>query len=137
MNGRLTPWLCLLALVLTTAIAVPLSSAQSVPCAAITRNPQALDALLSTHSKATDSEASTVLSIGELEHLRFNPIVIQPGDALYVEYRGESFDLAAHLANGDVIAFDSATKARSDQWRKGIFALDMFHVDLNQQLVRL
>lgn len=134
MNGRLTPWLCLFALLL--AIAVPVSPAQSIPCAAITRNPQALDALLATYSKATDSESSTVLTIAELEHLRFN-IVIQPGDALYVEYRGEPFDLTGHLANGDLIFFDSASKARLDQWRKGIYPLDMFAADLNQALIRL
>ncbi|HEY6347773.1 MAG TPA: RHS repeat-associated core domain-containing protein [Candidatus Angelobacter sp.] len=63
--------------------------------------------------------------------------MIQPGDALYVEYRGEPFDLTAHLANGDVIGFDSASKARPDQWRKGIYPLDMFGRNLNQKLVGL
>jgi RHS repeat-associated protein len=128
---------CLLLLVFAAVIAVPGSLAQSVPCAAITRNPQALDALLDAYSRATDSDSSTILTINELEHLHFNPIVIQPGDALYVEYRGEPFDLTGHLANGDLIFFDSASKARPDQWRKGIYPLDMFGVDLNQRLVQL
>ncbi|HEY6252020.1 MAG TPA: RHS repeat-associated core domain-containing protein [Candidatus Angelobacter sp.] len=134
---RISPLLFLFTLVFIFPPSVPFAAAQTVPCAAITRNPQALDALLDSYSKATDSDSSTILTIAALEHLRFSPIAIQPGDTLYVEYRGEPFDLKAHLANGDVIDFDSASEARPDQWRKGIYPLDMFRRSLDQKLIQL
>ncbi|HEY6350542.1 MAG TPA: RHS repeat-associated core domain-containing protein [Candidatus Angelobacter sp.] len=125
-----------LALAVALLISAPLTRAQSVPCAAITRNPKALDALLNSYQKDADADSGNTITIGALEAFRFNPIVIQPGDALYLEYQGEPFDLKAHLANGDVIDFDSASQARPDQWRKGIYPLDMFGRSLNQKLIQ-
>lgn len=133
-----TPRSCLLPTLALTLFASTLPGrAQSVPCAAITRNPHVLDALLNSRSTAADSDSAPIITISRLQQLHFNPIAIQPGDALYVEYRGEPFDLTAHLANGDVIGFDSAVKARPDQWRKGVYPLDMFGRSLDQKLIRL
>lgn len=136
MNFRMSPWLAFLA-VLSAFLTVSFSAAQSVPCAAATRNPQVLDRLLNSHSTAADSDSAKIITISGLQHLRFNPITIQPGDAIYVEYRGEPFDLTAHLANGDVIGFDSASRAQPDQWRRGIYPLDMFGRGLDQKLIQL
>jgi len=72
-----------------------------------------------------------------LERLQFSPIVIQPGDALYIEYRGRDFTIDADFANGDRTAFDSSPQGSYEQWRKGILPLDVFRAALRQRLVRL
>lgn len=114
------------------------SNAQSVPCYAITRNPLVLEALLDSHSQDTDSDLQdATINAAELEHLQFNPIVIQPGDALYMEYRGKNFTVDADFASGERTAFDSSPRGSYEQWRKGILPLDMFREALNQRLVRL
>lgn len=115
------------------------SRAQSIPCAAITRNPQVLESLLDSHSKE-DADADLqddTINAAQLEHLKFSPIVIQPGDALYVEYRGRDFTVDADFTSGDRTAFDSSPKGSYEQWRKGILPLDMFPEALSQRLVRL
>lgn len=113
-------------------------NAQSVPCYAITRNPLVLEALLDSHSQDTDSDLQdATINAAELEHLQFNPIVIQPGDALYMEYRGKDFTVDANFASGERTAFDSSPKGSYEQWRKGILPLDMFREALSQRLVRL
>src|SRR6185437_3693149 len=91
--------------------------AQSVPCAAITRNPLVLEALLDSHSKDSGSDLQDgTINAAQLEHLQFGPIVIQPGDALYVEYRGRDFTVNAGFANGDRTEFDSSPKGSYEQW---------------------
>ena len=59
-------------------------NAQSVPCAAITRNPLVLEALLDAHSQDAGPDVlDDTINTAQLERLQFSPIVIQPGDALY------------------------------------------------------
>lgn len=112
--------------------------AQSVPCAAITRNPLVLEALLDSHSKEAGSNLQDeTINAAQLGRLRFSPIIIQPGDALYVEYRGRDFVIKADFASGERTEFDSSPKGSYDQWRKGILPLDMFRAALNQRLIRL
>jgi len=114
----------LLPLVLLSAIAGH-SSAQ-VPCSSITRNPRVLQVLLD-HQLAAEGEPQAIepeLSPTELTLLRFSPLLVQEGDALYVEYRGTQFTLSAEYASGDVTAFDAPPRASNDQWRKGILLLD-------------
>jgi hypothetical protein len=102
-------------------------NAQSVPCAAITRNPLVLEALLDSHSKDSDSDLQDdTIDAAQLERLQFNAIVIQPGDALYMEYRGKDFTIDADFASGERTAFDSSPKGNYQQWRKGVLPLDMF-----------
>ena len=113
-------------------------SGQSVPCAAITRNPQVLEALLDSHSQNADADfADYTIHAAQLERLQFSPIVIQPGDALYMEYRGRDFTVDAEFASGEGTAFDSSPKGSYEQWRRGILPLDMFREALSQRLVRL
>jgi len=113
-------------------------NAQSVPCAAITRNPLVLEALLDSHSKDSDSDLQDdTINAAQLERLQFNAIVIQPGDALYMEYRGKDFRIDADFASGERTAFDSSPKGNYEQWRKGVLPLDIFRGALNQRLVRL
>jgi RHS repeat-associated protein len=113
-------------------------NAQSVPCAAITRNPLVLEALLDSHSDDSEPDLHDgTISAAQLGRLQFRPIFIQPGDALYVEYRGRDFTVNADFTSGDRTAFDSSPKGSYDQWRKGILPLDMFRAALNQRLVRL
>ena len=113
-------------------------NAQSVPCYAITRNPLVLEALLDSHSQDTDSDLEDdTINAAQLEHLQFTPIVIQPGDALYLEYRGRDFTVDANFASDERTAFDSSPKGSYEQWRKGILPLDMFREALSQRLVRL
>jgi RHS repeat-associated protein len=115
-----------------------LGNAQSVPCYAITRNPLVLEALLDSHSQDTDSDLQDdTINAAQLEHLQFSPIFIQPGDALYMEYRGRDFTVDADFASGERTAFDSSPKGSYEQWRKGILPLDMFREALSQQLIRL
>jgi RHS repeat-associated protein len=115
-----------------------LGNAQSVPCYAITRNPLVLEALLDSHSQDTDSDLEDdTINAAQLEHLQFTPIVIQPGDALYLEYRGRDFTVDANFASGERTAFDSSPKGSYEQWRKGILPLDMFREALSQRLIRL
>ena len=98
-----------------------------------------LEALLDSHSK-DDADADLqddTINAAQLEHLRFSPIVIQPGDALYVEYRGRDFTVSADFASGERTAFDSSPKGSYEQWRKGILPLDMFREALSQRLIRL
>ncbi len=112
--------------------------AQSVPCSAITRNPLVLEALLDSHSKDSDSDLQDdTINAAQLERLQFNAIVIQPGDALYMEYRGKDFTIDADFASGERTEFNSSPKGNYEQWRKGILPLDMFRGALNQRLVRL
>jgi hypothetical protein len=119
------------------AARLPLN-AQSVPCSAITRNPLVLESLLDSHSNDTDSDLrDDTISAAQLERLQFSPIVIQPGDALYVEYRGRDFVVNADFASGERTAFESSPKGSSEQWRKGILPLDMFREALSQRLIRL
>src|SRR2546423_4240624 len=102
-------------------------AAQSIPCSAITRNPLVLEALLDSHSKDADADLEDdTINAAQLEHLQFNPIVIQPGDALYMEYRGRDFTVNAGFASGERTEFDSSAKGSYEQWRKGILPLDMF-----------
>jgi RHS repeat-associated protein len=115
-------------------------SAQSVPCAAITQNPQVLKVLIDSHSEAEESQSSMqpdAINAAHLDHLRFAPVAIRPGDALYVEYRGKGFTINAKFASGDFTAFDAPPRASNEQWRKGILPLDLFHAGLEQRLVRL
>jgi RHS repeat-associated protein len=114
------------------------ANAQSVPCAAITRNPQVLEALLDSHSNdAEEGRDEGTITVAGIEHLHFNAISIQPGDALYVEYRGRDFTVTADFASGEMIAFDASPKGSYEQWRKGILPLDIFHAALQQRLTRL
>jgi hypothetical protein len=69
--------------------------------------------------------------------LQFGPIVIQSGDALYVEYRGRDFTVNADFASGEKTEFDSSPKGSYEQWRKGVLPLDVFRGALNQRVVRL
>ena len=91
-------------------------NAQTVPCSAITRNPLVLEALLDAHSndEGADPEDGTI-NAAQLEHLQFSPIVIQPGDALYVEYEGRDFTVEANFASGEKTAFDSSPKGGYEQ----------------------
>lgn len=139
MSSKVSRWfLPFLNFVLAVLIVLPSANAQSVPCAAITRNPLVLEALLDSHSNDAETgiEDDTLTAAG-LAHLQFNPIVIQPGDALYVEYRGRDFTVNADFANGEMTAFDSSPKGSYEQWRKGVLPLDIFRGALNQRLVRL
>jgi hypothetical protein len=93
-------------------------NAQSVPCAAITRNPLVLESLLDSHSQDADSGtqgSDTPIPATQLERLQFSPIVIQPGDALYIEYRGRDFTIDAELASGERTAFDSSPQGSYEQ----------------------
>lgn len=133
---------CFLSLVLLLVLVVLAShlpmNAQSVPCSAITRNPLVLEALLDSHSQDSDSDLlDDTINAAQLEHLQFKPIVIQPGDALYVEYRGRDFTVDADFASGERTAFDSSPKGSYEEWRKGILPLDMFREALSQRLIRL
>src|SRR5205809_6865488 len=100
---------CLLSLVVFVLFATQLPvNAQSVPCSAITRNPLVLEALLDSHSKDADADVpEDTINAAQLERLQFAPIVIQPGDALYIEYRGRDFTVDADFASGERTAFDS------------------------------
>ncbi len=112
--------------------------AQSVPCSAITRNPLVLEALLDSHSIDGDYDLQDdTINATQLEHLQFSPIIIQPGDALYMEYKGKDFTIDADFAGGERTAFDSSPKGNYEQWRKGVLPLDMFRDALNQRVVRL
>ncbi len=113
-------------------------NAQSVPCAAITRNPLVLEALLDAHSQDAGPDVlDDTINAAQLERLQFSPIVIQPGDALYMEYRGRDFTIDADFASGERTAFDPSPKGSYEQWRKGVLPLDMFRGALKQRLVRL
>jgi len=119
------------------SVQLPLN-AQPVPCSAITRNPLALEALLDSHSQNAGADLQDdTISAAQLERLQFKPIVIQPGDALYLEYRGKDFTIDADFASGERTEFDSSPKASYDRWRKGILPLDMFQAALSQRLIRL
>ena len=75
---------CFLSFLLVLFAAQLSIKAQSVPCAAITRNPLVLEALLDSHSIGSDSDLQDdTINAAQVERLQFNPIVIQPGDALY------------------------------------------------------
>src|SRR5215472_150815 len=127
-----------LALVLTVLAETVAGHAQSVPCAAITRNPQVLVALLDSHSKDADADRQDdTITATQLAHLQFSPIVIQPGDALYMEYRGRDFVINAEFASGERTEFDASPRASYEQWRKGILPLDMFRAALSQRMIRL
>ena len=138
MNLKVSRCLPSVALLLVVfPVQLPLD-AQSVPCSAITRNPLLLEALLDSHSQDTDSDfQDDTINAAQLEHLQFSPIVIQPGDALYLEYRGREFSVDADFASGERTAFDSSPKGSYEQWRKGNLPLDMFREALSQRLVRL
>jgi RHS repeat-associated protein len=112
--------------------------AQSVPCSAITRNPLVLEGLLDSHSNDEDMDVPEgTIHAAQLEQLQFTPIVIQPGDALYLEYRGRDFTISADFANGDRAAFDSSPRGSYEEWRRGILLLDGFRAGMKQRLVRL
>jgi RHS repeat-associated protein len=130
---------CLSSFVLFMLFAAQLPmNAQSVPCSAITRNPQVLEALLDSHSKDADADLQDdTINASQLERLHFSAIVIQPGDALYMEYRGRDFTVDADFANGERTEFESSPKGSYEQWRKGVLPLDMFRGALNQRLARL
>jgi RHS repeat-associated protein len=97
-----------------------------------------LEALLDSHSQSAGADLQDdTISTTQLERLHFKPIVIQPGDALYLEYRGKDFTIDADFASGERTEFDSSPKASYDQWRKGILPLDMFRAALSQRLIRL
>lgn len=133
--SRCLPLFVLLLVLFASQLAV---NAQSVPCAAITRNPLVLEALLDSHSNDSEPDLDDgTINAAQLEHLQLGPIVIEPGDALYIEYRGKDFIVNADFASGDRTAFDSSPKGSYEQWRKGILPLDMFRPALNQRLVRL
>ena len=88
-------------------------NAQSVPCSAITRNPLLLEALLDSHSKDSDSDLQDdTINAAQLERLQFSSIVIQPGDALYMEYKGRDFSIDADFASGERTAFDVFSKGQ-------------------------
>src|SRR5262249_53436086 len=108
-----------------------------IPCSAITRNPQVLEAPLDSHSKDADLQQDDTINAAQLEYLQFNSIVIQPGDALYMEYRGRDFTVDADFASGERTGFDSSWKGNYEQWRKGILLLDMIHEAVSQRLIRL
>jgi len=113
-------------------------NAQPVPCAAITRNPLVLEALLDYHSQDADSDIQDdVINAAQLERLEFSPIAVQPGDAIYIRYRGRDFTIDADFASGARTTFDSPPAGSFEQWRKGILALDMFRSVLNQKLIHL
>src|SRR5205809_4163260 len=112
-------------------------NAQSIPCAAITRNSLVLEALLDSHSDAASELRDDTINAVQLGRLQFSPIGIQPGDALYIEYRGKDFVINADFASGERTEFDSSPKGSYEQWRKGILPLDMFRATLKQRLVRL
>jgi len=135
---RIVRWLVLLNTILTVSIVLPSANAQAVPCAAITRNPLVLEALLDSHTSDAEAgvENDTINAAG-LAHLQFSPIVIQPGDALYVEYRGRDFTINANFASGEMTAFDSSPRGSYEQWRRGILPLDMFRAALQRKLMRL
>jgi hypothetical protein len=96
-----------------------------------------LEVLTDEHSRAEESPAQEEpISAADMTRLKFRPIVIQAGDALYVEYRGTGFTINAQYANKDFTSFDSPAKASSEQWRKGVLLLDHL-MGLNQKLVRL
>src|SRR6266404_6267668 len=124
-------------LLILVATQLPVN-AQSVPCSAITRSPLVLETLLHSHSKDSDSDLQDdTINAAELGRLQFNPIVIQPGDALYMEYKGRDFTIDADFVSGERTAFDSSPKGSYEQWRKGILPLDMFREALSQRLIRL
>lgn len=128
------------ALLLVLMISGVAAQAQAVPCAAITHNPHVLEALIDNHSSTEGAGSPAdgqIMSAADLKHLAFSPIVVQPGDALYVESRGKDFTIRVDYANGDFAAFDSSPKASDDQWRKGILPLDQFRAGVGQQLIKL
>jgi RHS repeat-associated protein len=97
-----------------------------------------LEALLDSHSKEAESGVQdSPIHAAQLERLQFSPIVIQPGDALYIEYRGRDFTVNADFASGETTAFDSSPQGSYEQWRKGILPLDIFRAALQQRLIRL
>src|SRR6266481_213843 len=110
-----------------------------LPCSAITRNPQMLEGLMD-EQRAIEAreqmEAQSVVEAVELSSLKFAPIAIRPGDALYVEYMGKNFTINAEYSGGDNTAFDVPAQASEEQWRKGVLLLDHI-LGLNQQLVHL
>jgi hypothetical protein len=75
MSLKVSRWFLLLNFVLAVSMVLPSANAQSVPCAAVTRNPLVLEALLDSHSNDAEAriEDDTVTAAG-LAHLRFNPI---------------------------------------------------------------
>jgi len=127
--------LCLL----TVCILMTVSLNAQVPCSAITRNPQVLEALLASEPNdyaAENAPADVTTTAGQLSELQFSPIVVQAGDALYLEYRGRDFTVYAEYAGGSMTAFDAPEKASFDEWRKGVLLLD-HRLGLNQRLLRL
>jgi RHS repeat-associated protein len=133
-DARLLSPCFLIAIYLFSTLAL---HAQSTPCASITRAPQVLEALTDEHSQTEGSSAQEeAISAADMTRLKFTPIVIQAGDALYVEYRGKDFTINAQYANKDFTSFDSPAKASNEQWRKGVLLLDHL-LGLNQKLVRL
>src|SRR5438874_11002667 len=100
---------CLPLFVLFVLLAAQLPvAAQSVPCAAITRNPLVLEALLDSHSDAASELQDDTINAAQLARLYFSPIAIQPGDALYIEYRGKDFIINAAFASGERTEFESS-----------------------------
>jgi RHS repeat-associated protein len=96
-----------------------------------------LEALIDAHSEDAAPDQDQIISADDLMRLKFTSIVVQPGDALYVEYRGKDFKVAIKYDNGDFLAFDSSPKASDEQWRKGILPLDQFRAGLRQRLTTL
>lgn len=115
-----------------TLVLSGITEAQSVPCSSITRNPQVLEALIEARSE--EQQPNDTITASELPELRFTPIIVQPGDALYVEYKGKAFTVYAEYAGGGMTAFDAPPKASYEEWRKGILMLDHLQ-GVNQKLV--
>jgi len=85
-----------------------------------------LEALLDFHSDAASELQDDTINAAQLARLYFSPIAIQPGDALYIEYRGKDFIINAAFASGERTEFESSLNGSYEQWRKGILPLDMF-----------
>jgi RHS repeat-associated protein len=112
-----------------------------IPCTAITRNPQLLELLVEVQAAAervaeAHAELEQALKPSDFADLRFGPVALQPGDALYVEYKGRDFSILAHYRSGDITAFDSSPKGSFEEWRKAAMLLD-HRLGVNQELVRL
>lgn len=129
----------LLPVTLLTVLTYSVPVAAQVPCSAITKNPLVLEALIGNHLAAERELApqeERILIAAEIDTLKFEPVPVQPGDALYVEYRGRAFTFFAGFRSGDMIAFDSPPKADGEQWRRGILLMDE-RMGANQLLVGL
>src|SRR5437016_4674896 len=94
-------------LVVVLALFLCQSHAQSLPCAAITRNPQVVDALMEMNQQDDAGTEPVSIPAKALRDLKFGAIAVEPGDGLYIEYKGRDFTIYTEYAGRHNGAIDS------------------------------